>query len=68
MIPGIQDYLLKDNIASDTFAFDVLNAISQEATAEERRVSKVRSLDRSKQPAINWFPGLVFKRKALIDS
>lgn len=35
MIPGVQDYLLKDNIVSDTFAYDVLNAIALKMHEDE---------------------------------
>ena len=38
MIPEVQDYLLKDNIVSDTFAFDVLNAISLKMHEDEKQV------------------------------
>ncbi len=37
VIPGIQDYLLKDNIVSDTFALTVLNAIRLKV--QEKRIT-----------------------------
>ena len=36
VIPGIQDYILRDNISSDTFAFDVINVVAQKAKKKEK--------------------------------
>ena len=38
IIPGVQDYLLKDNIESDTFAFDVLSAIAHKLKDDQKEV------------------------------
>ena len=43
VIPGVQDYLLKDNIILDTFAFDILNAIALKLKEDERRVFRLSS-------------------------
>ncbi|GJM27750.1 MAG: hypothetical protein DHS20C17_03850 [Cyclobacteriaceae bacterium] len=61
MIPGVQDYLLKDNIASDTFAFDILNAIAHKVQTEEHSVVNIA------QPESSWFPGMVFRKRALLN-
>jgi hypothetical protein len=61
MIPGVQDYLLKDNIASDTFAFDILNAIAHDIQTEEKSVASIS------QPEPSWFPGMVFRKKVLLN-
>ena len=44
LIPGVQDYLLKENIVSDTFAFDVLNAIALKMQEDENKAYKSDNL------------------------
>lgn len=60
MIPGVQDYLLKDNIASDTFAFDILNALAHQQTEESHGVNL-------SAVANSWFPGIMFGKKPLMN-
>lgn len=62
MIPGVQDYLLKDNIVSDTFAFDVLNAIALRLQEDKKRA---RQLNRSSQPASLITAAGFFRRAAI---
>jgi DNA-binding response OmpR family regulator len=45
IIPGVEEYLLKDSIASDTFAFDVLNAISRRINEREKSIYQVQSMN-----------------------
>ena len=59
VIPGVQDYLLKDNIILDTFAFDVLNAIALKIQEDERRVFQLSTAASSA-----WSFGL-FKRPSV---
>ena len=47
VIPGVQDYLLKDNIVSDTFAFDILNAIALKIQEDERRAIQLSATENS---------------------
>ena len=60
MITGVQDYLLKDNIASDTFAFDILNALAHQQTEESHHVSL-------SEVANSWFPAVMFGKKPLMN-
>ena len=60
MIPGVQDYLLKDHIASDTFAFDIMNALAHQQTEESHAVNIA-------EVANSWFPNMMFGKKALIN-
>ena len=50
LIPGVQDYLLKENIVSDTFAFDVLNAIALKMQEDENKAY------RSAETVGSWIP------------
>ena len=50
LIPGVQDYLLKENIVSDTFAFDVLNAIALKRQEDENKAY------RSEETVGSWIP------------
>jgi hypothetical protein len=60
LIPGIQDYLLKDNIVSDTFAFDILNAISLKIQEDAKRAFQL-----SGRPHPAWIANSGFYRKRL---
>jgi len=51
MIPGVQDYLLKDNIVSDTFAYDVLNGIVLKMHEDEEQVYNLAGSHK-----VSWLP------------
>ena len=63
MIPGVQDYLLKDNIVSDTFAFDILNAIALKMQEDSNRAYQ---LSGASQPT--WTFGAGFLKKAFVNN
>jgi hypothetical protein len=51
MIPGVQDYLLKENIVSDTFAYDVLNGIVLKMHEDEEQVYSLAGSHK-----VSWLP------------
>ncbi|MGI9542802.1 MAG: hypothetical protein ACR2MX_06045 [Cyclobacteriaceae bacterium] len=53
MIPGVQDYLLKSNIFSDTLPLTILNAIK----LSRRKDSLLKAVEKKKSSALNlsWF-------------
>ena len=59
VIPGVQDYLLKDNIISDTFALDILNVIAQKMQEDERKVYQL-----SRDASSSWNFGF-FKKPSV---
>lgn len=61
IIPGVQDYLLKDNIESDTFAFDILSAIAHKIQEDQKEVYKAVNQSNS------WISQL-FGRKELVSN
>lgn len=58
IIPGVQDYLLKDNIESDTFAFDILSAIAHKLQDERNQVYQL-----VKEPSSSWVSQLFGKKE-----
>lgn len=62
VITGVQDYLLSDNIASDTFAFDVLNAIAHQKQEESKQVFEA-AVSRTSG---SWFSQL-FGKKVMVN-
>ena len=54
LIPGGQDYLLKDNIVSDTFAYDVLNAIALKIHEDEKPVYAL-----TESSKVSWLPSII---------
>lgn len=62
VISGVQDYLLKDNIESDTFAFDILSAIAHKMKEDKKEVYQLAA-----QPSGSWLSYL-FGKKALINN
>ena len=59
VVPGIQDYLLKDNIVSDTFALTVLNAIRMKV--QEKRPTAKPILG-------SWWPWSLLTTKGTLAS
>ncbi len=63
IIPGVQDYLLKDNIESDTFAFDILSAIAHKLQEGQKQVLGIGS-----RSASNSWISQLFGKRALANS
>lgn len=61
VIPGVQDYLLKDNIASDTFAFDVLNAVA-------RKIKQDKKVYRLASPSSTSWISQLFGKKVMANN
>jgi hypothetical protein len=53
MVPGVQDYLLGDNIESDTFALNVLNAMSLKLQEDQRTYHRKKASESSRLSGVN---------------
>lgn len=63
IVPGVQDYLLKDSIVSDTFALKVLNAIRIKAQENIEEEPKQES-----SGLANWLPWGHGEKKKVFSS
>jgi len=62
IIPGVQDYLLKDNIESDTFAFDILSAIAHKLQEDRNQVYQMV------KPSSNSWVAQLFGKKEWVNN